>query len=333
MNGIYFQNPEYFWLLAVILPIISLWYVFKKRNSQATLTISSIDSFKQGRTTLKKIFRHSLFLLRILMISSLVAILAKPQSINNLPPETEIEGIDIVIALDISSSMLARDFVPNRLDASKQIATKFVSGRENDQIGLVVFSGESFTQCPLTSDRKQVINMLSGIKQGLIEDGTAIGMGLANAVERLTQSKAKSKVVILLTDGENNAGEIDPLTSADLASKFGIRVYTIGVGRNGMAPYPVQDPFGQIYYKNMEVRIDEGTLTKIAEKTGGKYFRATGNKELTQIYADIDKLEKSKILVKEFNLKKDEYFIFALLSGIFMLLEIILRLSVFRSLP
>ncbi len=310
-----------------------LWYVLKKRNSQATLSISSIKSFKQEKLTLKKQFRHSLFLLRLLTIAALVAIISKPQSVQNQPPEKEIEGIDIVIALDISSSMLARDFTPNRLDASKDIAMKFIAGRENDQVGLVVFSGESFTQCPLTSDRKQIINLFSGINQGLIEDGTAIGMGLANAVERLTSSKANSKVIILLTDGENNAGEIDPLTAADLAKKYGIRVYTIGVGKNGMAPYPVQDPFGRVYFKNMEVRIDENSLTEIAKKTGGTYFRATDNAKLTSIYEEIDKMEKSKIYVREFNLKKDEYFIFALFAGIFMLLELLLRLTLFRSLP
>ncbi len=332
IKNIHFVHPEYFWILLILIPI-SLWYIFKKKNSQATITISTTDSFKTGQKSLKIYFRHVLFLLRMLAIVMLVAIIAKPISVQHEPPKKEIEGIDIVLALDISSSMLARDFHPNRLEASKKLAVQFISGRENDQVGLVVFAGESFTQCPLTSDRKQVINLFSGIKQGMIEDGTAIGMGLTNAVERLTNSKAKSKVVILLTDGENNSGEIDPLTAADLAKKYNIRVYTIGVGKNGMAPYPVTDFFGQIHYQNMEVKIDEPTLIKIAEKTGGKYFRATNNNKLKEIYKEIDALEKSKITVKEYNLKKDEYFIFALLAGIFLLLELFLRLTFFRSIP
>lgn len=332
MENIYFTNPEYFWLLILLAPML-LWYILKKKNSQATITVSDISSFKSSKNSFKKYLRHILFILRAATIAMLVAVIAGPQSQLSKPPEKEVHGIDIVIALDISSSMLARDFNPNRLDASKDIAVKFISGRENDQVGLVVFAGESFTQCPLTSDRKQLINLFGSIEQGMLEDGTAIGMGLANAVERLTESKAKSKVVILLTDGENNSGQIDPLTAADLAAKYNIRVYTVGVGKNGKAPYPVMDAFGRISYRNMDVKIDEKTLKEIAAKTDGKYFRATDNEKLKAIYEKIDKLEKSRISVREFDLKKDEYFIFALLAGIFLLTELLLRVTVFRSIP
>ena len=228
--------------------------------------------------------------------------------------------------------MLAEDFKPNRLEASKNVAIQFISGRENDRIGLVVFSGESFTQCPLTTDHAVLINLFKNVKSGIIEDGTAIGLGLANAINRLKDSKAKSKVIILLTDGENNMGEIAPQTAANLASAFGIRVYTIGVGTKGMAPYPFKTAFGT-QYQNVEVHIDEDMLREIANLTGGKYFRATNNQKLKNIYAEIDKLEKSKIDVKHYSTKQEEYFWFALFAGLFLVLEIFIRNAVLRNIP
>jgi Ca-activated chloride channel family protein len=241
------------------------------------------------------------------------------------------EGIDIVLTQDISGSMLSRDFKPDRLEAAKNIATEFISGRPYDRIGLVVFSGESFTQCPLTTDHAVLINLLREIQSGMIEDGTAIGMGLATAVNRIKDSQAKSKVIILLTDGVNNRGEIAPETAAEIAKTFGIRVYTIGVGTQGMAPYPVQTPFG-IQYQDMPVEIDEGILQKIAQTTGGKYFRATDNDSLEKIYKEIDKLEKSKIDVRQFSKKEEKYLLPALIAFFMLVVEIIVRNTIFKNL-
>jgi Ca-activated chloride channel family protein len=242
------------------------------------------------------------------------------------------EGIDIVISLDISSSMLARDFSPNRLDAAKNVATEFISGREYDRIGLVVFSGESFTQCPLTTDHAVLLNLFRDIESGMIEDGTAIGLGLATAVSRLKESDAKSRVVILLTDGENNRGEIAPITAAEIAKTFGVRVYTIGVGTIGTAPYPVQTPFGT-QIRDVEVKIDEETLQEIADLTDGKYFRATNNEKLVEIYEEIDKLERSKIDVKEFSRKSEEYHRYAFAALLLALVGMFLKVTVFRGIP
>jgi Ca-activated chloride channel family protein len=275
--------------------------------------------------------RYILFALKVILLALLIIMLARPQTTNYWEDRTT-EGIDIVIALDISSSMLARDFVPNRLEASKDVAISFISGRPNDRMGLVVFSGESFTQCPLTTDHAVLINLFKDIKQGMIEDGTAIGMGLANAVNRLKDSDTKSKVIILLTDGVNNMGAIDPITAAQLAKSFGIRVYTIGVGKNGYAPYPVQTMFG-IQYQDMEVKIDEETLKKISEITDGKYFRATNNRKLKQIYKEIDKLEKSKIQVKKFSSKNDEFMPLAQLAVFLLSLIILIRYTIMRNIP
>jgi len=257
--------------------------------------------------------------------------LARPQSSNSWQNVTT-EGIDIVIALDISSSMLAMDFQPNRLEAAKDVATKFISGRPNDKIGLVVFSGESFTQCPLTTDHATVINLFRNIETGMIEDGTAIGNGLATAVSRLKESTAISRVVILLTDGDNNRGEIAPVTAAELAKTYGIRVYTVGVGTMGTAPYPVQTPFG-VQVRDMEVKIDEPTLQKIASTTDGKYFRATDNNSLAEIYKEIDKLEKSKMEVHEFSKKEEQYLKFALAGALLLLLGLFLKTTIFRNIP
>jgi len=330
MRNIEFTNPEFLYGLIVLIPMI-VWYVLKDENNYTSIQISSLRAFPDAPKTYKYFLRHFLFGLKLLLIAVLIVILARPQSTNRWEDKTT-EGIDIIIALDISSSMLARDFRPNRLEASKDVAINFISGRENDRLGLVVFSGESFTQCPLTTDHAVLINLFKDIKQGMIEDGTAIGMGLANGVNRLKDSDAISKVIILLTDGVNNMGAIDPITSAQLAQKFGIRVYTVGVGKNGFAPYPVQTMFG-IQYQDMEVKIDEKTLKKIAKITDGKYFRATNNNKLKQIYKEINKLEKSKIEIKKFSSKNDEFMPLAYLAIILLLSILLLRYTILRNIP
>ena len=330
MDQIVFANPEYLYLLLVLIPMI-VWYIFKQKDANATIQFSSLKGFANAPKTYKFYLRHFLFVLRIIAIGLLIIVLARPQTVKRWE-NVQTEGIDIVLALDISSSMLAQDFKPNRLEASKDIAIEFISGRPLDRMGLVVFSRESFTQCPLTTDRAVLINLFKDIKSGIIEDGTAIGLGLANAINRLKDSDALSKVIILLTDGENNAGEIDPITAAEIASTFGIRVYTVGVGSYGMAPYPFQTPFG-IQYQQVEVKIDEETLKKISEITKGKYFRATNNQKLKHIYKEIDKLEKSKIEVKEFSRRQEEYLIFALFAALAVILELLLRYTLLRNIP
>jgi Ca-activated chloride channel family protein len=259
----------------------------------------------------------------------LIFVLARPQKTDKFQNSTT-EGIDIILTLDISGSMLARDFKPDRLEASKNVATEFISGRPYDRIGLVVFSGESFTQCPLTTDHAVLINLMREIKSGMIEDGTALGNGLATAVNRIKDSKAKSKVIILLTDGVNNRGEIAPSTAADIAKTFGVRVYTIGVGTQGTAPYPVQTVYG-MQFQDMPVEIDEALLKDIASKTGGKYFRATDNNKLIQVYSEIDKLEKSKIDVRQFQRKEEKFLLPSLIVLILLALEAFTRLTIYKN--
>ncbi len=330
MEDIIFAHKERLWLLLLLIPVI-LWYVLQKRKSQATLRLSSIESFKHRGYSFKRYFRHILFLLRILALTSLIIVLARPQRIGNVRNSMS-EGIDIVITLDISSSMLARDFTPNRLEASKEIAMQFISGRKFDRIGLVLFSSEAFTQCPLTNDYPVLMNLFKDIETGMIEDGTAIGNGLLNSVNRLKDSKAKSKVIILLTDGVNNKGEADPVTAAEIAAKYDIRIYTVGVGKTGTAPYPVQTIFG-MQYQQMEVKIDEKSLKEIAKLTDGQYFRATNNKKLKEIYKEIDKLEKSKIEVLEYEKRSEEYLLIAFMAGIFIFIELLLRFTIFGNIP
>ena len=330
MNNITFAYPVFFYLFLVIPPMI-IWYLLKQKDVNATIQVSSTKGFETAPRTYKFYLRHFLFILRILTISILIVVLARPQSTANWQNVTT-EGIDIVLSLDISSSMLAEDFKPNRIEASKNVAIEFISGRPYDRIGLVVFSGESFTQCPLTTDHAVLINLFKDIKSGMIEDGTAIGLGLANAVNRLKNSKAISKVIILLTDGVNNKGEIAPLTAAEIAQTYNIRVYTIGVGTRGKAPYPFQTPFG-IQYQNVEVKIDENILKEIAQFTNGTYFRAIDNKKLKEIYKEIDKLEKSKIEVKQYSKKQEKYLLFAITAGILLLFEILLRNTILRNIP
>lgn len=325
-----YKNPEFFYLFLLFIPMIG-WYIWKQKKMGASIQFSSDMGFAKIPKSWKYYFRHSVFVLFLSSMSFLIMALARPQSSNSWQNVTT-EGIDIVIALDISSSMLAMDFQPNRLEAAKDVAMKFISGRPNDKIGLVVFSGESFTQCPLTTDHATVINLFRNIETGMIEDGTAIGNGLATAVSRLKESNAISRVVILLTDGDNNRGEIAPVTAAELAKTFGIRVYTVGVGTMGTAPYPVQTPFG-VQVRDMEVKIDEPTLQKIAATTDGKYFRATSNTSLADIYKEIDKLEKSKMEVHEFSKKEEQYLKYALSGALLLILGLGLKITIFRNIP
>jgi len=330
MSNITFANPNFFFLFLLVVAMI-VWYVLKQNTTNASIQISTIKGFEGTKKTYKYYLRHLPFILRVLIISLLIIVIARPQSTNKWQSSTT-KGIDIIMALDISGSMLAEDFKPNRIEAAKQDAIEFISGRTDDRIGLVIFSGESFTQCPLTTDHAVLINLFKNIKSGMIEDGTAIGLGLANSVNRLKDSKAKSKVIILLTDGVNNQGEIAPLTAAEIAKTYGIRVYTIGVGTRGMAPYPFKTPFGT-QYQNVKVEIDEDVLTQIAQMTDGKYFRATDNQKLKQIYQEINKLEKSKIDVKKYSNKQDEYLIFAIIAALLLIFEILFKNTILRNIP
>ena len=330
MMNIELAHPRFLFLLLLIIPAM-VWYLYRHNRIQAELRIPAVSSVFRIRKSVRVYFRHVPFILRMLTLMLLIIVLARPQSTNHWKDET-VEGIDIMLALDISGSMLAGDFSPNRIEASKDVAAEFVAGRTNDRIGVVLFGGESFTQCPLTTDHAVLTNLMHGIKVGIIEDqSTAIGLGLANAVKRLKDSNAKSRVVILVTDGVNNAGSVDPLTAAEIAKTFGVRVYTIGVGTIGTAPYPVTDMFGNTFYQQMEVEIDEAMLKQISSMTNGAYFRATNNQKLKDIYAEIDKLEKSKIDVKQFSRKYEEYRMFAIAALVLLLLEILIRSTVLRS--
>ena len=325
-----FNNPEYLWLLLVLVPMIG-WYIYKQYQSDASLQVSSTEPFHKMPKTRKHYLFHLVFALRCVALFFLVIAIARPQSTNSYRSEST-EGIDIMLSLDISGSMLAEDLKPNRLEAAKEVATKFIADRPDDNIGLVVFAGESFTQCPLTTDHAVLINLLNSIQSGIIEDGTAIGLGLANAVNRIKDSQAKSKVIILLTDGSNNRGDIAPLTAAEIAKKFGVRVYTIAVGKHGMAPYPFQAPFG-IQYQNVPVEIDEEVLQQIAQMTGGSFFRATDNASLGAIYAEIDQMEKTKLQVREYKKRNEEFFPYLLTALLLLVAEILIRNTLLRRLP
>jgi Ca-activated chloride channel family protein len=329
MKGIVFASPGFLYLL-LLLPVIIAFYIFRQQKTNAALSVPGLKQFENAGSTFRHWLRHILFGLRATVICLLIIILARPQSTSSYQ-DVSTEGIDIVLTLDISGSMLARDFKPDRLEASKNVATEFISGRPYDRIGLVVFSGESFTQCPITTDHAVLINLLREMKSGMIEDGTAIGEGLATAVNRLKDSQEKSRVIILLTDGVNNRGMIAPITAAEIAKTFGIRVYTIGVGTQGVAPYPVQTPFG-LQYQNAPVEIDEDILKNIAGMTDGKYFRATDNEKLEQVYKDIDKLEKSRIDVRQFKIRDEKFLGFALVAFILIIMEVIIRNTIFKNL-
>ncbi len=330
MQGIVFAHPKYFFLLLII-PCMIAWYWWKQRKLKTDIQISTIAGFTGYRKTFRQYLQHVPFIFRILTVGLIVTCIARPQSASS-SQNISTEGIDIILTMDLSSSMLAEDLKPNRIEAAKKVIIDFVEGRPNDRIGLVVFGGESFTQCPLTSDHSVLKNLLSGLESGTLAEGTAIGDGLATSVNHIKDSKAKSKVVVLITDGVSNVGAIAPLTAAEIAKAFNIRVYCIGAGTQGTAPYPVQTPYG-IQYQNVPVDIDDVTLTKISDMTDGKYFRATNNKKLSAIYSEIDKLEKTKVQVTEFRKHAEEFFPFALLAGLFLLLEILLRYTLLKSLP
>ncbi len=331
-NNIEFAQPDFLYLLLLI-PLLIVWYWREHHKNNADIQVSSTQSFENVRKSFKQRFYHSLFVLRLLALILLIIAFSRPQS-STKKQNITIKGIDIIIAMDISGSMLAEDFTPNRLEASKNVAEEFINGRKNDRIGLVVFSGESFTQCPLTTDHAVLINLFKNIKSGMIQGGTAIGDGLATAVNRLKNSKAVSKVIILLTDGVNNSGSIDPISAAEIAKLYGIRVYTIGMGTRGKARTPVAIyPNGQYAYDYVKVDIDEKSLRKIAQITNGRYFRATNNKKLEEIYKQIDKLEKSKINVNEFSKKKEEFLPYALCALVLLSFEIILKNTVFKTIP
>lgn len=325
-----FANIEYLFLLLLLIPYI-IWYIMKRHKNEASLQIADTSVYATVPKSYKNYLIHLPFGLRILTLALIIIVLARPQTTNSWQ-SSEIEGIDIMLAIDVSTSMLAEDLKPNRLEAAKEVAAEFVNGRPNDNIGITLFAGESFTQCPLTVDHAVLLNFIHGTRCGLIEDGTAVGMGIANAVSRLKESKAKSKVVILLTDGTNNRGDISPLTAAEIAKSFGIRVYTIGVGTNGEAPYPYPVG-GTVQYVKMKVEIDEKTLAQIASTTEGNYFRATSNSKLKEVYEEIDKLEKTKLNVKEFSKREEAYRGFALTAFFCFLLELLLRNSILRKIP
>jgi Ca-activated chloride channel family protein len=325
-----FANAEYLFLFLLLIPYI-VWYILKRKKNEATLQISDARVYAHTPKSFRNYLLHAPFVLRIIALMLIIVVLARPQTTNSWQ-NSEVEGIDIMLAIDVSTSMLAEDLKPNRLEAAKTVAAEFINGRPNDNIGITLFSGESFTQCPLTVDHAVLLNMIKNVRCGIIEDGTAIGMGIANAVSRLKDSKAKSKVIILLTDGTNNKGDISPLTGAEIAKSFGIRIYTIGVGTNGTAPYPYPVA-GTVQYINMPVEIDENTLTQIASTTDGNYFRATSTSKLKEVYHEIDKLEKTKLNVKEYSKRKEEYQWFALAALLLILLEVLLRNSILKKIP
>ena len=330
LKSIAFANPQLLYLLLLI-PFMIAWYVWKNKQRFPKFNLSDATGAFQAPTSMRTKLRHLPFILRMLGLCALIFAIARPQS--SLKEEKiTTEGIDIVMAMDVSSSMLAQDFSPNRMEASKKLGLDFIENREDDRIGLVVFAGESFTQCPITTDRNVVKNFLKEIKQGVLEDGTAIGMGLATAVTRLKDSEAKSKVIILLTDGVNNSGIIDPTTATETAIQYNTRVYTIGVGKRGMARAPIsRDARGRFVYGNVEVEIDENLLQQIADQTGGKYFRATSNQKLEAIYKEIDQLEKSKIEVTSLKRYAEQFYGFAGIAGLFFFLNFLFNNTLFRS--
>ncbi|MEK7249162.1 MAG: VWA domain-containing protein [Bacteroidota bacterium] len=326
-----FANPEFLWALAII-PLLAFWYIRRHKKNTSDVRYSTLLPFAQAKPTMKERLRHLPFILRMIVIGLLIVGFARPRTTSR-GENVYTEGIDIVLLFDISGSMLAEDLRPNRIEAARDVMMNFIEGRTNDRIGLVIFSGESFTQCPMTLDYRVLKNQLRTVKQGVIEDGTAIGMAIAQGVNRLKESKTKSKVMILLTDGVNNRGEIDPLTATQIAQTFGIRIYTIGVGTSkGEAPFPVQTPFG-IRYQNMPVDVDEKTLTKIAEMTGGQYFRATNNRSLKQIYQDIDEMEKTRIEVRAYRSYTELFYDWVWVGLIALALEILLSNTYLRKLP
>jgi len=325
-----YAHPFFFWLL-ILVPLLAAFYFFFLNPKRPVINFSSLTVMTGVRKTWRQRLLHLPMILRLIAVSVFIVAMARPQTTSK-SQSVNSEGIDIVLCMDISGSMLAEDFKPNRIEAGKKVALDFIEGRENDRVGLVIFSGESFTQCPITTDHAVIKNLFKSVTTGLLNDGTAIGEGLATAVSRIKGSKAKSKVVILLTDGVNNAGSIAPATAGEIAKTFGIKVYAIGIGTNGTAPYPVKTPFG-IQYQNMEVQIDEDILRQIAKETGGKYFRATDNNKLKQIYAEIDKMEKTVIEVTEFRRKGEEFLPWVIAGLLLLFAEGFSRFTFLKSIP
>ncbi len=327
----FFEYPKLLYLELMLIPLVAL-YVYRELKGRApSMRVSSIGRWIYKPSWLRRALRHVPFVLRIAALALLIVAIARPRDTKNFE-KVDTEGIDIVLDMDVSTSMLARDFKPDRIGAAKDIAIEFIASRPTDRIGIVVFAGESYTQCPVTTDRITLINMMKEVQTGLIDDGTAIGNGLATAVARLKDSDAKSRVVILLTDGVNNCGEIAPETAAEIAKTYGIRVYTIGVGAQGEAPYPVQTPWG-VQVQNLKVEIDEALLQKIAETTGGKYFRATDNTKLMEIYAEINQMEKNRTTVDSFPIYSERFMPFALLALLALCLELIFKYLIIKKLP
>lgn len=327
-----FARPELLWLFLVYIPLI-VWYVKKNRHAESSVRISSLSAFDKMPVSYKVYLKHVMFVVKLCAIGCLIIILCRPQTHDSWE-SSKTEGTDIVMALDVSTSMLARDFDPDRFEAAKDVAAQFVSGRESDNIGIVIFAGESFTLVPMTTDKSVLVNYIKEIKMGMLQDGTAIGDGLATAINRIRNGKAKSKSIILLTDGSNNTGVVAPLTAADIAKQLGIKVYTIGVGTMGTALFPVGiNVYGKVEYQQLPVVIDEATLKSISERTGGKYFRATSKTVLKDIFAEIDKLEKTELDVRKFNQTEDDYMVWALLLLAFVVVDITVRHTLLRNIP
>jgi Ca-activated chloride channel family protein len=328
-ENISFAQPEFFYLL-ILIPVLIAWKIIKGRHQQAAISVSSISGL-QNISSWKNVFRHIPFVLRLLALTCIIFALARPQTRND-EQNSEGEGVDIILCIDVSGSMTAQDFTPNRMEAAKKVAGDFVDQRLTDRIGIVIFSGESFTQCPLTTDHAVLKSQIAQIRNGLLEDGTAIGSGLATSVDRLRNSSSKSKVVILLTDGVNNSGLIDPNTAKEIAKRFKVKVYTIGVGTEGYALTPENTPLGVVMSKQ-KVSIDEKLLTAIANETGGRYFRAKDNASLENIYNEIDKLEKSKVQITTFSRFAEKFYPFVFAALLFLFLEVLLNFTVFKKFP
>lgn len=326
-----FAHPEYLWLLILLVPCIA-WYVYSLNTRYPSISISSTDGFKSSSRPFRVYLLHAMFGLRMLCLAMIVCIIARPQSSIRWS-NTNTQGTDIMIALDVSSSMLAGDFDPNRLEAAKSVATRFISGRPSDNIGLVIFAGECFTAVPMTTDHAQLINYLNEVEVGILEDNTAIGDGLATAINRIKSGQAKSKSIILITDGSHNAGQLTPIDAAEIAAQNDIKVYTVGIGRNGTAPFPQMDQFGRVHQINLPVVIDEKTLTNIANQTGGKYFRATNEHVLKQIFEEIDQLETTEISVKKFARTEEDFTPWAIAAIILLVVELLCRNTILRRTP
>lgn len=325
-----FDKPWCLLLLLLLIPAI-VWYIYKQRTAQAAMNISTTEAFDKMPRSYKTYLRHVAFVLRLIAIAAVIVIIARPMTKDSWQ-KSSTEGVDIVLALDISGSMLSRDFSPNRVEAAKNVAAQFIAGREHDNIGLVVFAGEGFSMCPMTTDHAVLLNLLKDVECGMLVDGTAVGDGLATAVNRIKEGPAKSKTIILLTDGTNNAGIVDPITAAEIARSYGARVYTIGVGTQGNAPSPVMTPYG-IQYRNMPVVIDEDKLRQIADIGDGQYFRATDENVLKNIFAEIDRMEKTKLSVQQFSRREEAYLPWAILAMCCLALEILLRNTILRQVP